>query len=127
MIYRKPTRVSKVGRKRTSPVWDYFTTVDRDMTECNLCHDSVRCPKSQTSSMISHLQNFHPEEYREMLMKTSQKVKSEANKASSLDLGELKKQGQDSMCYPLSFSLFLLTTLKVSRYMLGRALIGAIF
>ena len=74
MIYRKPTRVSKVGRKRTSPVWDYFTTVDRDVTECNLCHDSVRCPKSQTSSMISHLQNFHNEEYSEMLLKTSQKV-----------------------------------------------------
>ena len=72
--FRKPSRISKVGRKRTSPVWDYFTTVDRDLTECNLCHDSVRCPKSQTSSMISHLQNFHQEEYSQMLQKTSQRV-----------------------------------------------------
>ena len=92
--------MSKVGRKRTSPVWDYFTTVERDLTECNLCHDSVRCPKSQTSSMISHLQNFHQEEYSEMLLKTSQKVKSEAgSKASPLDLEELRKQGFYSMVF----------------------------
>ena len=121
--YEKP----KPGRKRSSPVWDYFTSVEKDLTSCNLCGATVRCPKSGTSTMIHHLQSAHPGEYGEMLMKTSQKVKSEANKASSLDLGELKKQGQDSMCYPLSFSLFLLTTLKVSRYMLGRAWIGAIF
>ena len=90
----------KPGRKRSSPVWDYFTSVEKDLTSCNMCGNAVRCPRSGTSTMIHHLQSAHPDEYGEMLFKTSQKVKSETSKASSLDLEELKKQVLDSMCFP---------------------------
>ena len=79
-------------------MWDYFTSVEKDLTSCNLCGTTVRCPRSGTSTMIHHLQSAHPDEYGEMLLKTSQKVKSEASKTSSLDLDELKKQGTESMC-----------------------------
>ena len=64
----------KPGRKRSSPVWDYFTSVEKDLTSCNMCGATVRCPKSGTSTMIHHLQSAHPGEYGEMLLKTSQKV-----------------------------------------------------
>ena len=76
------------GSKSSSPVWDYFTIV------CNMCNNNVHCPKSGTSDMISHLQNFHPEEYWEMLLQTSQKIKAESK--ASLDMGKLRRQYQEN-------------------------------
>ena len=80
----------KTDSKSSSPVWDYFTTV---VVECNLCHSHVLCPKSETSYMISHLQDIHPDGYWKMLLQTSEKIKPQAK--ASLDIGEFRSNHEN--------------------------------
>ena len=76
--------------QRSSPLWSYFSSVDKDLAKCSLCHVQVQCPMFSTSGMIRHLQIDHLSEYSQMLANTSQKVK-EVGRAS-LDIAEFKKQ-----------------------------------
>ena len=65
------------GRKRTSPVWEFFTTVEKEMNKCNICGALVRSVKQNTTNMMKHLMTNHPGESASLATAMDKKVKTE--------------------------------------------------
>ena len=63
------------GRKRTSPVWEFFSTVEKELNKCNICDALVRSVKQNTTNMMKHLMTNHPGESSSLA--TGKKVKTE--------------------------------------------------
>ena len=72
------------GRKRTSPVWEFFTTVEKEVNKCNICDAVVRSVKQNTTNMMKHLTTNHPAESSAVLL---DRVKAEVKNEESCDLG----------------------------------------
>ena len=55
------------SHKRTSVLWQYFTTKDNNTVMCNTCLAEIRTPvkHGSTSNLIRHLKNRHREMYDE--------------------------------------------------------------
>ena len=81
--YRKPSSVMqwslplRGGRKRTSPVWAFFTTVENELNKCNICDAVVRSVKQNTTNMMKHLTTKHPDESASLVATVGEKIKVE--------------------------------------------------
>ena len=80
-------------KSSTSLVWKYFTSIWDGSASCNKCGAQVQCPRSSTSQMLSHLQDSHPVECREMLMKSAERAKAEAK--PTMDIEELMRMHEE--------------------------------
>ena len=92
--YRKPASVAqrsrplRGGRKRTSPVWEFFTTVEKELNKCNICDAVVRSVKQNTTNMMKHLTTNHPSESSSLVATVGdRKIKTEVKNEEGSDSG----------------------------------------
>lgn len=89
--YRKPATMAqrnlpgRGGRKRTSPVWEFFTTVEKELNKCTICDAVVRSVKQNTTNMMKHLTTNHPNESSSLAASVGEKIKTEAKNEDGFD------------------------------------------
>ena len=92
--YRKPATgaqrglTPRGGRKRTSPVWEFFTTVEKELNKCNICDAIVRSVKQNTTNMMKHLTTNHPSESSSLATAVGEKIKTEVKNEDGCDSGD---------------------------------------
>ncbi|XP_073954386.1 E3 ubiquitin-protein ligase TRIM33-like isoform X2 [Choristoneura fumiferana] len=78
-------------KSKTSPIWAYFSEIDKDSVKCELCGKAYSRRGRSTTPLRSHLRAMHPDSYRQYCRL------DQAKQPEILDAGECPKSPEQKL------------------------------